>query len=143
MPKRTKRMASLFPRIEHARRERCKKHQRYLAIRMKNAPVPTTPLFAAKAACHAVLDRLWCGPNAPLNRKETYKYLRKITKLGVDEAHVARFSIALCEHVIVRIRKDYPHLFTDIPQQHHEQTHPTHSRETHPGSTPQGEALAD
>jgi len=61
--------------------------------------------------CHAVFDRLWCGPDAPMLRSEAYKYLGRILRRPIHMAHIALLDMRDCLYVIRRVQQDYEKLF--------------------------------
>jgi hypothetical protein len=111
MSKRTRKGKSQFSKQQHERRTIRRRKERYLKIHEKRGPKPYTLLIESRIACHRVFDRLWQGPDAPMNRTRAYQYLQKITGMSKVEAHVARFDRGVCEGVIAQVKADYPRLF--------------------------------
>lgn len=91
--------------VLHAKKRAAKKHFNRLAYSK------ATYIGKARADCHQVFDRLWCGLDAPMVRKDAYRWLAKLLRMPNGTAHIANLDEIQCWHVAKAVKELHPQLF--------------------------------
>mgnify|MGYP002632205761 CR=1 FL=1 len=65
------------------------------------------PVRAVRKRTHAVFDLLWKGPSSRMTRPAAYRWLQGAMQMTEPNAHISRFDVAQCEHVIALMRADF------------------------------------
>jgi len=61
----------------------------------------------ARIAVHLVFDRIWNQPGSNLTRIQAYTWMAWEMRLGIMEAHIARFDIEMCEKLVSLVKKHF------------------------------------
>lgn len=66
---------------------------------------------AARHELHLFFDQLWRGETRVMSRTQAYRWLeRAIDASSRQEAHIGRFTIEECHHVLRILREEFPAL---------------------------------
>lgn len=59
-----------------------------------------------RTEAHKAFDKLYQGTNPLMTRLEAYDYLQYIMSLSQEDAHISKFSIEQCQHLIDLLNDD-------------------------------------